>query len=77
MSKAHKAILDSLRQKPLRQPHGVQTEGIQSAEVRDDLAATTASRPLRVTLAQPPSSAAQSKLQLSRCWRGLHSFIPY
>lgn len=37
MSKAHKAILDSLRQKPPRQPRGVQTKGIQSFEVRDDL----------------------------------------
>lgn len=32
MSKAHKAILDSLRQ-----PHGVQTKGIQSSEACDDL----------------------------------------
>lgn len=37
MSKAHKAILDSLRQKPPRQPRGVQTKGIRSFEVRDAL----------------------------------------
>lgn len=37
MSKAHKAILDSLRQKPPRQPRGVQTKGIRSFEVCDDL----------------------------------------
>lgn len=37
MSKAHKTILHSLRQKPPRQPRGVQTKGIQSFEVHEDL----------------------------------------
>lgn len=76
MSKAHKAILGSLRQKPPRQPRGVQTKGIQSFEVMRTFAETTTSRPRRVEPAQPPSSATQSKLQLNRCWRALRSFIP-
>lgn len=37
MRKAHKAILDSLRQKIHRQPLGVQTKEIQSFEIRVDL----------------------------------------
>lgn len=37
MRKAHKAILDSLRQKIHRQPLGVQAKEIQSFEIRVDL----------------------------------------
>lgn len=66
MSKAHKAVLDShveLRQRELKALKSVTT-----------FAEMTASC---VMLAQPPSSAAQSKLQLSSCWRALCPFVPY
>lgn len=35
------------------------------------------SRPRHAELAQPPSSATQTKLQLNGCWRAPRSFIPY
>lgn len=61
MSKAHKAVLDSLRQ-----PRGAQTKGTQSSEVRDDLCrndsqlcdAGTASQ-----LCCPEQTAAQQLLE--------------
>lgn len=72
MSKAHQAILDSLRQ-----PHWIQIKGIQSSEVHDDLCWNNSQPSLPCDTGTASSSATQSKLQLSRCWAAhLYSIRP-
>lgn len=63
MSKAHQAILDSLRQETYGQAYGVQTEEIQSFGICVIFAEMMASQSCHRELAQLPSSVPQSKLQ--------------
>lgn len=71
MSRAHKAILDSLR------PHWVQTKRIQSSEVHENLCWNDSQLSPLCDTGTASSSATQSKLQLSRCWGALCSFVLY
>lgn len=73
MSKAHKAVLDSLRQKPPRQLDGVQTKGIQSFEVHDDLCW----HDRQLSLLCGSGTAPQFCYPKQTAAEQMHKFIPY